>query len=309
MARRGRAAPGERGAGREPALRGALPGRGGGRPPPQPGLQRGEPRRDLQDPGDHQPGAADEHRPLLPSPRARAGEPRGGDRSARRPAPPRRKALHRGPLPAERPRRRGARGARSGALRGLDQLAPASRALRDRAPRGAARARNRSHARAPRGGREPERPHGAAGHLAPQAPRGHVQRARAGARPRMAGDPLRDDAGRLPQPPVRPGARLPPEPGGARGSRRAGALRALRDPGADRPEAPPRARHDLHHLHSPARQPGIDPHPFARPVRGSRHPPPTSSPIPSTGGSSSTACGGSGRSSERARWTTSGTSR
>ena len=35
----------------------------------------------------------------------------------------------------------------------------------------------------------------------------------------------------------------------------------------------------------------------------------TSSPTPSTGGSSSTACAGSGRSSERARWTTSGTSR
>ena len=132
-------APGERGAGPEPALRGPLPGRGGGGPAPQPGLQRREPGRDLQDPGHHQPRAADERRALLPSARAPPREPRGGDRSARHRSHPRRQALHRGPLPAERARGGGGRGARGGALRGLYQLPPASRALRDRPARGARR--------------------------------------------------------------------------------------------------------------------------------------------------------------------------
>ena len=230
----GRPAPGERGPGPEPPLRRAVSGRRGIRPAAQPRLQRGTPGGDLQDPGHHQPGAADERRPLLPSPRAPSVEPPGGERRARAPARPRREAMRRRPLPAERPRARGrgARGARGGALRGLDQLPAAPRALRDRPARGARRARGRGGARAAGGGGEPHRPHGAAGGLAAQAAGRHLERTRVRARPRPAGPPLRGHRWRVPEPSLRPGARLPPEPGRARSARRAGELRTLRVRGA-----------------------------------------------------------------------------
>ena len=107
----GRAASGKRGAGPEPALRGAVPGRSGSGPAAQPGLQRIEPGRDLQDADHDQPGQADEHRALLSPARPGTGESRSAVRGAGEPGRPRRKALRRGPLPAQRPRGRGAGGA------------------------------------------------------------------------------------------------------------------------------------------------------------------------------------------------------
>ena len=72
----GRAAAGERGPGPERALRRPVPGRRGAWAAAEPRLQRIEPGRDLQDPGDHQPRPADEHRALLPAARPRAVESR-----------------------------------------------------------------------------------------------------------------------------------------------------------------------------------------------------------------------------------------
>ena len=122
-----------------------------------------------------------------------------------------------------------------------------------------------------RGGGESHRPHGAAGGVAVETARRDLQRAGTGARPRVAGDPLRDDRRRVLEPPLRPGARLPPEPRGARGSGRPGPLRALRDPGAERPEPPPRAGHDLHRVRPAAGEPGVGPPPV-RAIRPRRPP-------------------------------------